>query len=207
GPDEVRATKERLGWPLEPEFYLPDEAVSYFRTAVERGEAAEAAWRQRFDAYAAAFPDLAAELMQALAGELPAGWDADLPTWKPGDKPIATRKASEAVIQAFFPKIPTFIGGSADLNPSTNTAMKGAGDFQSPLNQPEGDVQGTSGGGWGYHGRNIHFGVREHAMGGAVNGMAAHGGVIPFGATFLVFSDYMRAAVRLSALSHLKSIW
>ncbi len=207
GPEEVKATKERLGWPIEPEFYLPEEAVSYFRTAIERGEAAEASWRQRFEAYAEAYPDLAAEFMQALAGELPEGWDADLPTWQPGDKPIATRKASEAVIQAFFPKIPTFIGGSADLNPSTNTVMKGAGDFQSPLNQPEEDVQGTSGGGWGYHGRNIHFGVREHAMGGAVNGMAAHGGVIPFGATFLVFSDYMRAAVRLSALSHLKSIW
>jgi len=207
GADEVRATKENLGWPVEPDFYLPEEAMSYFRSAVQRGEEAQAAWRQRFEAYAEAYPDLAAELTRAFAGELPDGWDADLPTWEPGSKPVATRKASEAVIQAFFPKIPTFIGGSADLNPSTNTAMKGAGDFQAPSFQPDGSVQGTTGGDWGYHGRNIHFGIREHAMGSAVNGMAAHGGVIPFGATFLVFSDYMRAAVRLSALSHLKSIW
>ncbi|MEA2532176.1 MAG: transketolase [Thermomicrobiales bacterium] len=207
GPDEVRATKENLGWPLEPAFYLPDEALSHFREALDRGAEFEAAWRMRFESYAEAYPELAAEFMRAQAGELPEGWDADLPSWKPGDKPIATRKASEAAIQAFFPKIPTFIGGSADLNPSTNTGMKGAGDFESPSLAPDGSVQGALGGGWSYAGRNIHFGVREHGMGSSVNGMAAHGGVIPFGATFLVFSDYMRPAVRLSALSHLKSIW
>jgi transketolase len=206
GADEVTATKENLGWPLEPAFYLPDEAVAVFREALDRGAEAEAAWRIRFESYAVAHPDLAAEFNQAQAGDLPDGWDADLPSWQPGDKAIATRKASEAAIQAFFPKIPTFIGGSADLNPSTNTGMKGAGDFQAPP-APDGSVQGTLGGGWNYAGRNIHFGIREHAMGSSVNGMAAHGAVIPFGATFLVFSDYMRPAVRLSALSHLRSIW
>ncbi len=207
GPDEVKAAKENLGWPLEPAFYLPEEAVSHFREALDRGAEAEAAWRMRFEGYAEAYPDLAAEFVQAQAGELAEGWDADLPSWRVGDKAIATRKASEATIQAFFPKIPTFIGGSADLNPSTNTGMKGAGDFESPSLAPDGSVQGTLGGGWSYAGRNLHFGIREHAMGSSVNGMAAHGGVIPFGATFLVFSDYMRPAVRLSALSHLKSIW
>jgi transketolase len=206
GPDEVKATKENLDWPVEPAFYLPEESLSHFRDAIARGEEAEAAWKTQFEAYAEAFPEEAAAFTKAIAGELPDGWDADLPTWKPGDKPVATRKASEAVIQAFFPKVPTFIGGSADLNPSTNTGMKNAGDF-SPPSLGDDAVQGALGGGFNYAGRNIHFGIREHAMGSSVNGMAAHGGVIPFGATFLVFSDYMRPAVRLSALSHLKSIW
>ena len=207
GPDEVKATKENLGWPVEPAFHLPEESVAHFRQAIARGKAAQADWTLRFEAYAEAFPELAAEFTQATAGELPAGWDADLPSWSTTDKPIATRKATEAVIQAFFPKIPTFIGGSADLNPSTNTGMKGAGDF-GPTSLGDGEeLQGVLGGGVSYAGRNIHWGIREHAMGSAVNGMAAHGGVIPFGATFLVFSDYMRPAVRLSALSKLRSIW
>ena len=141
-------------------------------------------------------------------GELPEGWDSDLPTWEPGAKPISTRKASGEVINAFAPKVPTFIGGSADLNPSTNTAMKGAGDFESPAAVPDPSAeQGLSGGDWGYAGRNIHFGIREHAMGSAANGMAAHGGVIPFTATFLVFADYMRPPIRLAALSDLKVIF
>jgi transketolase len=207
GPDEVKATKENLGWPVEPSFYIPQESLDFFRKALDRGSSLEAAWRMKFDQYAEAYPEPAAELMRALAGELPEGWDADFPTWQPGDKAIATRKASEAVIKAFFPKIPNYIGGSADLNPSTNTEMKGAGDFESPALAPDGPVQGSSGGEWGYAGRNIHWGIREHAMGSAVNGIAAHGGLIPFGSTFLVFSDYMRPAVRLSALSHLHSIW
>jgi transketolase len=207
GPDEVKATKENLDWPLEPNFYVPDDALSHFRRALDEGADAEAAWRMRWDAYAKDYPDLAAEFSTALAGELPKGWDADLPSWKPGDKAIATRKASEAVIQAFFPKVPTFIGGSADLNPSTNTAMKGAGDFASPTQTYDMPAQGGTGGGFTYAGRNIHFGIREHGMAGAVNGMAAHGGVIPFGSTFLVFSDYCRPSLRLSALSHLHSLW
>ena len=207
GPEEVTRTKENLGWPTEPPFFIPDEAAAKYREAIDKGAAAQTEWQTRFEAYAEAFPDLAAEFTQALAGELPAGWDADLPSWEVGAKALATRKASEATIASFFPKIPTFIGGSADLNPSTNTAMKGAGDFEAPLSADDDSQQGALGGEWSHAGRNIHFGVREHAMGSAVNGMAAHGGVIPFGATFLVFSDYMRPAVRLAALSRLKSIF
>ncbi|MGI8477624.1 MAG: transketolase, partial [Thermomicrobiales bacterium] len=207
GPDEVKATKENLGWPVDPPFLIPPDALTIFRQALDAGAERQAAWRMKWDAYAAAHPDLAAELQTALDGKLADGWDAAIPSWKSGDKAIATRKASEAVIAAFFPQVPTFIGGSADLNSSTNTAMKNAGDFESPSADSGSDVQGLTGGGWSYAGRNIHFGIREHAMGSAVNGMAAHGGVRPFGATFLVFSDYMRPAVRLSALSHLPSIW
>ncbi len=208
GADEVRATKEELGWPTEPAFYVPDEALATFRQAIDRGQTEQREWQTRFEAYAEAFPEEAAEFTRALAGELPEGWDADLPRWEVGAKAMASRKASGETIARFFPKIPTFVGGSADLDPSTNTAMKGAGDFESPDGNPDPDrQQGLLGGGWNYAGRNIHFGVREHAMGSAVNGMAAHGGLIPFGATFLVFSDYMRPAVRLAALSHLKSIF
>lgn len=207
GPDEVIATKKNLDWPLEPPFFIPNDALELFRSAVEQGKKAESDWNTAFAAYQKAFPELAATLTQALEGKLPAGWDADLPSWKVGDKAIATRKASEAVIQAFFPKIPTFIGGSADLDPSTNTGMKGAGDFQPPAPAGSLEVQGELGGSWGYDGRNIHWGIREHAMGAAVNGMAAHGGVVPFSATFLVFSDYMRPAIRLAALSGYNSIF
>jgi transketolase len=206
GPDEVLATKEAIGWPTEPMFYLPDPALELFREAVPLGREREGQWDRAFETYAAEYPDLAEELGNAIAGRLPTGWDADLPTWEVGSK-VATRKAGEAVIQSFFEKIPTFIGGSADLNPSTNTGMKGAGDFESPSAKPSDKVQGSLGGGWGYDGRNIHFGIREHAMGGAVNGMAAHGGIIPFAATFLVFSDYMRPTLRLAALSGYKSIF
>ena len=206
GPDEVAATKENLGIPLDPPFYVPAEAQAKFDEGLDRGAEAQAKWRMRFEAYAEAHPDLAAEFTRALAGELPDGWDSDLPSWNVGDKPVATRKASGETIAKFFPKLPNFVGGSADLNPSTNTAMKNAGDFQAP-NADQNGAQGLTGGGWSYAGQNVHFGIREHAMGSAVNGMAAHGGLIPFGSTFLVFSDYMRPAIRLSALSHLKSIW
>ncbi len=207
GPDEVQATKEALGWPTEPPFHIPEEVTAKFQEAVTQGQAAQRDWQTRFEAYAEAFPDLAAELTRALAGHLPVGWDAELPRFEVGAKPMATRKASEAAIAAFHKHIPTFIGGSADLNPSTNTGMKGAGDFESPLAAGSDGHQGTLGGDWSYAGRNVHFGVREHAMGSAVNGMAAHGGVIPFGATFLVFSDYMRPAIRLAALQGLKSVF
>ncbi len=207
GPDEVIASKKNLDWPEEPAFLVPDDTLELFRQAVAEGSKAEADWNEAFAAYERAHPELAAALTRALEGTLPEGWDADLPTWAVGDKAIATRKASEAVIQAFFPKIPTFIGGSADLNPSTNTGMKGGGDFQPPIAPGSEEIQGELGGDWGYDGRNIHWGIREHAMGGAVNGMAAHGGVIPFSATFLVFSDYMRPAIRLAALSQYPSIF
>ena len=206
GPDEVLATKENLGIPTEPPFYVPDDALDHFRGALDRGAEAQAQWRMRFEAYAEAFPDEAAELTQALAGELPEGWDADLPSWEPGGKAVATRRASGEVMNAFYQKVPGFIGGSADLNPSTSTVLKGAGDFQHP-STIEDDEQGTSGGGWNYSGRNIHYGVREHGMGAITNGLAAHGGIIPYSATFLVFSDYMRPSIRLAALSKLHSIF
>jgi len=208
GPDEVRATKEQLGWPVDPPFFVPDETLASFREAIPRGEETQRAWQEQFDAYRQAFPTEAAELTRAISGDLPDGWDADLPHWEVGAKPVASRKASGETISKFAPKIPTFIGGSADLDPSTNTGMKGAGDFERADNAPDpASQQGTLGGPWGFGGRNVHFGIREHAMGSGVNGMAAHGGLIPFGATFLVFSDYMRPAVRLAALSRLKSIF
>ncbi len=207
GPDEVKATKENLGWPVEPAFFIPEDTLAHFREAIERGADAEANWQAAFDAYAGEFPELATELRQALDGDIPSGWDSDLPSWSVGDKAISTRKASEAVIQSFFPHVPGFIGGSADLNPSTNTGMKGGGDFGPQPDPDPADIQGALGGGWNYDGRNIHWGIREHAMGSAVNGMAAHGGVLPFSATFLVFADYMRPPIRLAALSHYRSIF
>jgi transketolase len=158
------------------------------------------------EAYKAAFPQEAAEFESVISGKLPRGWDADLPKWKPTDKPIATRAAGGEAINAIAKHVPNLVGGSADLNPSTRTSLKGLGDFQSPEVSGPGTL-GAVGGVWSYAGRNIAFGVREHAMGSAVNGMAAHGGVIPFSATFLTFSDYMKPAIRLGALSGLKAIY
>jgi transketolase len=206
GPDEVKAAKENLGWPAEPPFLVPDDVSAHFREAVERGSKEQDEWRRRLAAYQAAFPDLAAELTRRMAGALPAAWDADLPAFAADPKGLATRKASEGVMQALAKKLPEFVGGSADLDPSTFTWLKGQGDF-APASQPQEGVQGAVGGAWDYSGRNVHFGVREHAMGAVVNGMAYHGGFIPYGSTFLVFSDYMRGAVRLSALARLGSIW
>jgi len=206
GPDEVKATKEHLGIPVEPAFFVPDEAASHFHEALDRGAESEAQWRVRFDAYKAAYPAEAAEVEAVMAGELAEGWDSAIPTWKAGDKPVATRKASGEVMNAFYKNLPTFMGGSADLNPSTNTVLKGGGDFGNPSTLAEGE-QGLSGGEWNYSGRNLHFGIREHAMGSIVNGLAAHGGIVPFGSTFLVFSDYMRPAIRLAALTNLHSIF
>ena len=163
-------------------------------------------WRQggsrmegRLDAYAKAFPELAKELQGRLRGELPAGWDADIPVFPTDAKGMATRVASGKIMNAFAPKLPALGGGSADLDPSTHTALKGLGDFNPPLASGEG-TEGSDSGGWSYAGRNLHFGVREHAMGAIVNGLAAHGGFVPYGATFLIFSDYMRPAIRLAAL-------
>jgi transketolase len=208
GAEGVAKTKEALGVPVEPAFYVPDDVTAVFHEPGQRGAELEAAWKRACQAYEAEEPEAAAALTLALHGQLPDGWDSDLPTWEAGSKPISTRKASGAVINAFAPKVPNFIGGSADLNPSTNTVMNGGGDFESPHETPDPGVeQGLSGGDWGYAGRNIHFGVREHAMGSTANGMAAHGGVIPFTATFLVFADYMRPPIRLAALSDLKVIF
>ena len=199
GAEEVTWTKQHLGWPLEPAFYVPEEAIQYFRTAVEHGKQAEADWNANFSAYQKAHPDLARELKQRMTGQLPKDWDAELPTFSADPKGLATRAASGKVLNALAKKVPMLIGGSADLNPSTNTILQAMGDLQNPQT-PEGDRQGAVGDVWGYEGRNIHFGVREHAMGAILNGIAAHGGFVPFGATFLVFSDYVRPAIRLAAL-------
>jgi transketolase len=206
GEDELLATKKALGWPTMDKFYLPEDAVEYFRQAVPNGAKFEDEWRKRFDAYKQAFPKEAAEFEMIMKGELPAGWDADLPKWKPSDKPLATRAAGGEAINALAKRIPNLLGGSADLNPSTRTALKGLGDFQSPEISGPGTL-GAVGGVWGYAGRNLAFGVREHAMGAMVNGMAAHGGLLPFSATFFTFSDYMKPAIRLGALSDLKVIY
>ncbi len=206
GADEVVATKKNLGLPTDETFFVYEDALDLYREAVDTGQQAEADWQARWEAYAAEYPEEAAELKGAIDGELPEGWDSDIPTWEPDPKGVATRKAGGEVMNAFFEKLPTFVGGSADLNPSTNPVLKGGGDFMPPATSDE-EIQGASGGPWDYTGRNIHFGIREHGMGAIVNGMAAHGGIIPFSATFLTFSDYQRPSVRLAALSKLRSIF
>lgn len=199
GADEVRLTKQNLGWPTEPPFLIPEPALVHFREALARGARAEAAWNDRLAAYAQAFPDLAQELRRSLRGELPPGWDADIPVFPADVKGIATRAASGKVMNALAPRLPALTGGSADLDPSTYTALEGFGDFNPPEDGDD-DTQGSAGGGWSHGGRNLHFGVREHAMGAIVNGLAAHGATIPYGSTFLIFSDYMRPPIRLAAL-------
>jgi transketolase len=206
GEEELLATKKALGWPSMDKFYLPQDSVEFFRQAVPHGAQMEDEWRKKFGAYKQAFPKEAAEFESIMSDKLPDNWGADLPKWKPTDKPIATRAAGGEVMNALVKHIPNLIGGSADLNPSTRTALKGLGDFQSREMSGPGTL-GAVGGEWSYAGRNIAFGVREHAMGAAVNGMAAHGGLLPFSATFFMFSDYMKPAIRLGALSHLKAIY
>ncbi|HXK08286.1 MAG TPA: transketolase [Vicinamibacteria bacterium] len=206
GAEAVVETKRKLGYPSEEPFFIPDEALAHLRGAVERGKAAEAEWRSRFEAYRKAHPDLAAQFERAVRGELPPGWDADLPAFSPADKPIATRAAGGKVINAIAARVPELFGGSADLNTSTETALKGAGDFQAPDTAGTA-LQGAVGGEWGYGGRNIHYGVREHVMAAVSSGLALHGGLIPFSATFFTFADYMRPAIRLAALMKLRSIF
>ena len=206
GVEEVKLTKQNMKWPAEPAFYVPEEALSYFRKTVDSGRETEAAWNTRFAEYSKTFPGLAQEFGQMMRGELPEDWDKDIPVFPADPKGIATRAASGKVMNAIAPKLPALIGGSADLNPSTQTVLKNEGDFESPDYKPE-DIQGATGGGWSYQCRNLHFGVREHAMGAIANGMAAHGGIIPFTATFFVFSDYMRPPIRLSALMDLGVIF
>ncbi|MCJ7838152.1 MAG: transketolase, partial [Burkholderiales bacterium] len=199
GEEEVKLTKQALGWPLDPPFAIPDQALAHFRLAVEQGKQAEAEWEVQFSEYSKAFPDLARQFQQGLAGELPQGWDTGIPVFPADPKGMATRAASGKVLNAICQKLPSLIGGSADLDPSTRTALNAMGDFENPGDEA-GNLQGSSGGGWSYAGRNLHFGVREHAMGSIANGLAVHGGIIPFTATFLIFSDYMRPAIRLAAL-------
>jgi transketolase len=199
GEEEVRLTRQNLNWPLDPAFHVPDPALKLFRKAVSQGKKTEAEWNETFSSYREAFPDLAGELQMVMNGELPPGWETALPQFSADAKGMATRVASGKVLNALAPRLPMIIGGSADLNPSTQTALHGMGDFESPGRTGR-NRQGSVGGVWGYEGRNLHFGVREHAMGAILNGMACHGGLIPFGSTFLVFSDYLRPAIRLAAL-------
>jgi len=205
GAAEVRLTKENMGWPVEPDFFIPEEALQYFRQALSRGNEAEDKWDTLISAYTREYPELALELSQAMERKLPEGWNATIHPFPADSKGMSSRVASGKVMNAIAPRLPTLVGGSADLNPSTNTALNGMGDFESPDVQPA-DCQGTVGGAWGYAGRNFHFGVREHAMAAALNGMAAHGGLIPFGATFFTFSDYLRPSLRLAALMGLHVI-
>ncbi|HAO78694.1 MAG TPA: hypothetical protein DCQ92_06900 [Verrucomicrobia subdivision 3 bacterium] len=199
GPKEVKLTKQAFGWPLDPPFYIPDSALAHFRLALENGKQAEAEWEVKFSEYSKAFPDFAGEFQQAMAGELPEGWDTNVPIFPADPKGMATRAASGKVLNAIARKLPWLIGGSADLDPSTRTALEAMGDFENSRDEA-GNLQGSAGGGWSYAGRNLHFGVREHAMGAIANGLAVHGGIIPFTATFLVFADYMRPPIRLAAL-------
>ncbi len=184
GAEEVAATKKALGWPLEPTFHVPEEGLEPFRNAAEDGAQEEMAWREMFSRYAEDYPELASEFLNRLDRKLPSGWADHLPTFDVGDGPLATRKASGKVLNSVCDAIPYLVGGSADLAGSNNTRLQGLDDF-SP-SEPGG--------------RNIHFGVREHAMGAILNGLALSGMLIPYGGTFLIFSDYMRPAIRLASL-------
>jgi transketolase len=199
GDEELNRAKDNLGWPQEPRFYVPEDVLAHFREAVEHGSRAENEWRTRLSAYRAIFPSQAAEFTRRLRCDpanrvsycLPDGWEDALPSFPADPKGTATRAASGKVINAVAAKLPELLGGSADLAPSNNTWINGAAAFQKAT--PEG--------------RNFHFGVREHGMGAALNGMALHGGLMPYGATFFVFTDYLRPAIRISALSHIPVIW
>jgi transketolase len=191
GDDELNAAKQNLGWPLEPRFLIPEDVLAFFRESIERGQKAEEEWKRKLESYKAGHPDFAAELERRLNGELPKGWDAAVPTFPADPKGMATRVASGKVLTALSNTLPELIGGSADLTPSNNTKFDGAGDFQKE----------------NVLGRYVHFGVREHAMAAALNGMALYGGVIPYGGTFMVFSDYMKPAIRIAAISHIPSIF
>jgi transketolase len=205
GEAGVRATKRKLGWPEDSNFLIPLEAMNHFRACAERGIEAAAAWRERLDRYAETFPAEHAELELRVRDALPAGWDAGILSFPPDATGLATREAGGKVMNAIAARLPALTGGSADLDPSTKTALKGLGDFNPPLPAGE-NPKASEGGEWSYAGRNLHFGVREHAMGAIVNGLAAHGGFIPYGATFLIFSDYMRPPIRLAALMGLHVI-
>jgi transketolase len=191
GWDEIEQAKKNAGWPVEPRFYIPDDVRQHFIARGAFGRELEKDWNQRMDAYREGYPDLAAEFERRVKGELPQDWEAAVPNFSPDAKGMATRSASGKVLNALAKVLPELMGGSADLEPSNKTWINNEVDFQADTHE----------------GRNMHFGVREHAMGAIVNGMAVHGGLIPYGGTFLVFSDYMRGAVRLSALSEYPSIW
>lgn len=191
GEDELAKAKDLAGWPPDEKFNLPEDVLNHFKEIQSDGKQAELDWQVSFNAYKEEFPTEGAELERRFSGELPDGWRDNLPVFEADAKGTASRNSSGAVLNAIGEVIPDLMGGSADLAPSNKTWMKGSGAFQSDM----------------HAGRNIHFGVRENAMGSIVNGFAYHGGFVPYGATFLVFSDYMRPAVRISALSQLHSIW
>jgi transketolase len=191
GEDEVKQTKEFYGWPANTQFLVPDEALAHMRQAVERGQEMESAWNEQLAGYQSEFPELAARFQAHLEADLPPDWDADIPTFEAPDGPIATRSASGKVLNAFAPKVPWLIGGSADLSPSTKTLLKDSGYFD----------RGQ------YGNRNIAWGVREHTMCAASSGLALHGGVRPYAATFFIFTDYARPAIRLAALMELPVIY
>lgn len=191
GDEELKAAKENLGWPVEPRFLIPGEVLEFYREAVERGRERETDWRMRFDAYQRIHPALGAELQRRLDGKLPEGWDSDLPKFPVDAKGMATRSSSGKVLNALSSKLPELVGGSADLTPSNNTKFEEAGDFEkdNPI------------------GRYLRFGVREHGMGAALNGLNLFGGLIAYGGTFLIFSDYMKPAIRIAAISSVRSIF
>jgi len=191
GDDELNAAKGNLCWPIEPRFYIPDDVLKFFRKAVDQGRERELDWKMKLEAYGRLHPALGAELTRRIAGKLPEDWAAVLPVFPADPKGLATRASSGKIINALAPILPELIGGSADLAPSNNTKIDGAPDFQK--DSPDG--------------RNFHFGVREHAMGAVLNGMTLFGGVIPYGGTFLIFSDYMKPAIRIAAISHIPSIF
>jgi len=191
GEEEVRLTKKRLGFPVDTSFHVPEEVYDFCRECVERGKAAQSHWQQKLNAYETAYPDLSTQWARAIKGQLPAQWELSLPEFKPADGPIATRAASGKVLNAIAEKMPLLLGGSADLAPSNKTVLESSFDFQKNS----------------YDGRNIRFGVREHAMGGILNGLSLHGGLKPYGGTFLVFADYMRSTIRLAALMKLPVIY
>jgi transketolase len=190
GEEEVKLSKRNLGWPLEPLFYIPQEALQRFREAVPKGKKAQEDWQKKLETYRQEYPDLAAEWERYVRRELPEGWQAKLPVFKPEEKPMATRQASNKVLNAVGPGLPFLVGGSADLSTSTETTIKGLGTFSRN----------------NYGARNLYFGVREHAMGAAINGMALSG-LISYGGTFLIFSDYARPSLRLAALMEIRPIW
>lgn len=206
GADELKKTKEALCWTADSPFYVSEEVYKFFRKALSRGKKYEKQWQESFNACKQKEPALAAEFERIISGNLPDNWEAALSEFPNGSKDVATRKAGEMVMQSLAAKVPELMGGSADLNPSCFTWLKGLGDFQSPQLSKEG-MHGMVGGAWGYEGRNIHFGVREHAMGSITVGMALHGGFIPYTATFLTFADYMRPPMRLAALMGLRTIF
>ncbi len=191
GEEEVRLTKERFGFPVDDSFHVPEEVYDLCRECVEKGKTAQSHWQKKFDAYETAYSDLAEQWTHAIKGNLPSQWDLDLPEFKPADGPMATRAASGKVLNAIAEKLPLLLGGSADLAPSNKTVIESSFDFQKNS----------------YNGRNIRFGVREHAMGGILNGISLHGGLKPYGGTFLVFADYMRSSIRLAGLMKLPVIY